>query len=217
MLSRLRNAKAKAFAEESAPADPAKVAIPPYYPDHPVVREDWAQYLDACRYTDKQVGEIVDRLAKASALGVDQQRRVAGLPVVGVLGDGAGLGDQASIDTVDVNGSAIYQVNLTEDQAVINRVLEGESDLSFDVSYEVLPPVKLMDFKGMALPTMPWLVIQGEADEIVDPQGDPSDPANWRASAFIGGSPGSTAGGLKTTTAALMAPTSSKECWRTMR
>lgn len=43
------------------------------------------------------------------------------------------------------------QVDLTEDQAVINRVLEGEADLSFDVSYEVLPPVKLMDFKGMAL------------------------------------------------------------------
>ena len=43
------------------------------------------------------------------------------------------------------------KVDLTEDQAVINRVLEGESDLSFDVSYEVLPPVKLMDFKGMAL------------------------------------------------------------------
>ncbi|HEV7278146.1 MAG TPA: trigger factor [Devosiaceae bacterium] len=43
------------------------------------------------------------------------------------------------------------KVDLTEDQAVINRVLEGEADLSFDVSYEVLPPVKLMDFKGMAL------------------------------------------------------------------
>src|SRR3954453_16118771 len=28
-------------------ADPAKVVIPPYYPDHPVTRQDWAQYLDA--------------------------------------------------------------------------------------------------------------------------------------------------------------------------
>ena len=28
-------------------ADPAKVEIPPYYPDHPVTREDWAKYLDA--------------------------------------------------------------------------------------------------------------------------------------------------------------------------
>ncbi len=26
-------------------ADPAKVEIPPYYPDHPITREDWAKYL----------------------------------------------------------------------------------------------------------------------------------------------------------------------------
>jgi trigger factor len=43
------------------------------------------------------------------------------------------------------------KVDLTEDQAEINRVLEGEADLSFDVSYEVLPPVALMDFKGLKL------------------------------------------------------------------
>src|SRR5687768_17499297 len=27
-------------------ADPAKVLLPPYYPDHPVVRADWANYLN---------------------------------------------------------------------------------------------------------------------------------------------------------------------------
>jgi trigger factor len=43
------------------------------------------------------------------------------------------------------------KVDLTEDQAEINRVLEGEADLSFDVSYEVLPPVTLMDFKDIKL------------------------------------------------------------------
>jgi trigger factor len=43
------------------------------------------------------------------------------------------------------------KVDLTEDQAEINRVLEGEADLSFDVSYEVLPPVTLMEFKDLKL------------------------------------------------------------------
>ena len=43
------------------------------------------------------------------------------------------------------------KVDLPEDQAALNRVLDGESDLSFDVSYEILPPVELMDFKGLAL------------------------------------------------------------------
>ncbi len=36
--------------------------FPPIYPDHPVVRDDWALYLDAMEYMDAQVGEILDRL-----------------------------------------------------------------------------------------------------------------------------------------------------------
>jgi trigger factor len=43
------------------------------------------------------------------------------------------------------------KVDLPEDQGTINRVLEGESDLAFDVSYEVLPAVELMDFKSLAI------------------------------------------------------------------
>ncbi len=43
------------------------------------------------------------------------------------------------------------KVDLPEDQAALNRVLDGESDLSFDVSYEILPPVELMEFKGLKL------------------------------------------------------------------
>jgi arylsulfatase A-like enzyme len=35
---------------------PDAVKLPPYYPDDPVIREDWARYLDAVRYTDLQVG-----------------------------------------------------------------------------------------------------------------------------------------------------------------
>src|SRR4249919_1090390 len=43
------------------------------------------------------------------------------------------------------------KVDLPEDQGTLNKVLDGESDLAFDVSYEVLPAVALMDFKGMKL------------------------------------------------------------------
>src|SRR5690606_22286326 len=43
------------------------------------------------------------------------------------------------------------RVDLPEDQSVLNKVLDGESDLSFDVSYEVLPAVELMDFHGLQL------------------------------------------------------------------
>lgn len=44
------------------------VTLPPYYPDDPVIREDWAQYLDACRYTDFEVGQILDRLEREGVL-----------------------------------------------------------------------------------------------------------------------------------------------------
>jgi arylsulfatase A-like enzyme len=42
-----------------AEADPAKVVLPPYYPDHPVARKDWAAYLDAGRELDRKVARIL--------------------------------------------------------------------------------------------------------------------------------------------------------------
>ncbi|MFO0811122.1 MAG: sulfatase [Gemmataceae bacterium] len=43
-------------------ADPSKVQFPPYYPDHPVTRADWAAYLDAATELDRKVGLILERL-----------------------------------------------------------------------------------------------------------------------------------------------------------
>jgi len=43
---------------------PAAVKLPPCYPDDPVLAEDWARYLDACRWTDSEVGEVLDRLQR---------------------------------------------------------------------------------------------------------------------------------------------------------
>lgn len=36
--------------------------IPPYYPDHPVTRADWANYLASIEVLDQKVGAILDRL-----------------------------------------------------------------------------------------------------------------------------------------------------------
>jgi N-sulfoglucosamine sulfohydrolase len=44
-------------------ADPKKVVIPPYYPDHAVTREDWAKYLDAATELDRKIGLILTQLA----------------------------------------------------------------------------------------------------------------------------------------------------------
>ena len=60
-------------------ADPAKVVIPPYYPDHPVTRRDWAAYLDAASELDRKVGLILEQL-EADGLAGNDDRRVHGRP-----------------------------------------------------------------------------------------------------------------------------------------
>ncbi len=44
------------------PVNPQDVEIPPYYPDHPVTREDLALYLDTAQYLDDKVGAVLTRL-----------------------------------------------------------------------------------------------------------------------------------------------------------
>ena len=59
---------ARAQAEFGAATDPAKVTLPPYYPRDPVVLRDWAAYLDAVRFTDKHVGDVLARLEQEGVL-----------------------------------------------------------------------------------------------------------------------------------------------------
>jgi len=43
-------------------ADPAKVDIPPYYPDHPVTRDDMGAYLDSMTALDEKIGKVLKQL-----------------------------------------------------------------------------------------------------------------------------------------------------------
>ncbi len=45
--------------------DPAKVRVPPYHPDTPVVRRDWAQYYDVVSAADADAGKILAQLDAA--------------------------------------------------------------------------------------------------------------------------------------------------------
>ncbi len=50
------------------PTDPATVVVPPYLPDHPLLRGDLAKYTDEIRRLDRHVGEIVDALRREGEL-----------------------------------------------------------------------------------------------------------------------------------------------------
>ena len=45
-------------------SDPAKVVIPPYYPDHPVARLDWVKYLDVAAELDQKIGRVLQQLER---------------------------------------------------------------------------------------------------------------------------------------------------------
>jgi uncharacterized sulfatase len=57
-----RHGWSQAHANANPKADSEKVKIPPYYPDNPVTRKDWATYLDFVNVLDRKVGRVLQRL-----------------------------------------------------------------------------------------------------------------------------------------------------------
>ena len=51
------------------PIDPAQVDLPPYYPDTPLLRRDWADYLESLQVLDNQVGALLARLEEDGLAG----------------------------------------------------------------------------------------------------------------------------------------------------
>jgi N-sulfoglucosamine sulfohydrolase len=48
--------------EPSERHDPAKISLPPYYPDTPFIRKTWARYYDLITFMDKQAGDLLGQL-----------------------------------------------------------------------------------------------------------------------------------------------------------
>jgi len=49
--------------------NPDKLNLPPYYPDHPTARDDYANYLDAIHLVDGYLGQILARLESEGLAG----------------------------------------------------------------------------------------------------------------------------------------------------
>jgi uncharacterized sulfatase len=60
------------------PIDTGDVELPPYYPDHPLAKRDWANGLEAAQRVDRQIGDILDRL---------EAEGLAGNTLVFIIGD----------------------------------------------------------------------------------------------------------------------------------
>ncbi len=44
--------------DATRPIDPRDVDLPPYYPDHPVTRQAWSDYLESIQHLDRNVGRV---------------------------------------------------------------------------------------------------------------------------------------------------------------
>ena len=49
-------------ADPENPIAPEQVELPPYYPDTPLIRKDWAMWLESIQVFDRKVGEVLKRL-----------------------------------------------------------------------------------------------------------------------------------------------------------
>lgn len=58
----------RARQEFGTAVQPQDVTLPPYYPREEVLLRDWAAYLDAVRFTDKHVGQVLARLEQEGIL-----------------------------------------------------------------------------------------------------------------------------------------------------
>jgi N-sulfoglucosamine sulfohydrolase len=55
--------------DKRKPIDPYAVTVPEIYPDHPVARRDWANYLESLQVLDSQVGTALAWLEKEESAG----------------------------------------------------------------------------------------------------------------------------------------------------
>lgn len=61
-------AGAKKIDNDKTHTDPTAVEVPPYYPDHEVIRKEIAHHYDCIRQTDDEVGQIIAALEKDNLL-----------------------------------------------------------------------------------------------------------------------------------------------------
>jgi arylsulfatase A-like enzyme len=59
----------KSFKENvKTPVDRNKIELPPYLPNHPAIKEEYANHLDAIQITDERVGAIIKQLRDSNIL-----------------------------------------------------------------------------------------------------------------------------------------------------
>jgi trigger factor len=68
------------------------------------------------------------------------------------------------------------EVTMPTDEGAVEQMIEGKSDLAYTVAVEIMPPIELADFKGIALERLSAEVTDAEIDEAVQRIAEQSRP-----------------------------------------
>jgi trigger factor len=68
------------------------------------------------------------------------------------------------------------QVTMPEEQGAVEQVIDGKTDLAYTMAIEIMPPIELADFKGIALERLNAEVADAEVDEAVQRVAEQSRP-----------------------------------------
>lgn len=113
-----------------AKADPAKVDIPPYYPDHPVTRKDMAAYLDSASEMDRKIGLVLERLNKDG---------LAGNTIVVFLGDNGAAHVRAKQFCYEEGLHVPLIIRWAKDLAAPRQLRAGLADERFIEAIDLAP------------------------------------------------------------------------------
>ena len=132
--------------------------------------------IPAADLKSRQDDKLNDLKAKANIKGfrpgkvpMAHLKKIYGQSIMSeVMQDAINTAVQATLEERSEKAAAQPKVDMSEDQSEINKVFSGESDLTFDVSYEILPAIELMDFKAISIekPVVP--VIDEEVEKEVN-------------------------------------------------
>ena len=68
------------------------------------------------------------------------------------------------------------EITMPTEQAEVEKVIEGQADLSYTMAIEVMPPIELADFKGLTLERMVAEVSDSEVEESLKRIADENKP-----------------------------------------
>ena len=169
------------------PIAPAQVKVPPYYPNHQVAQEDFAQYLESVQLMDGLVGQVLDSLEQNGLkentivifLGDHGRPMSRGknnlydsgmqIPLIMMAPPGSkwelelqkGTTYKPLVSAIDITASSLAFAGIEKPEWMQGRVLFGDDkEAERQAVYCALDRIGESEFKSRAVRTQKWKYIK---------------------------------------------------------